>query len=179
MRTTDQATALRAASHNPDADKCAARVGPHYHARIGELRALWHAYTHAGHTCRDCVRTGRIQQALGCEYCTAGTYSEDSPLLHEYGLSFDYVPPGTFNRQRRGYWRYQLSWGGPSDEFRFYADENRQLTRIEYWFLDWFDGARVRVTPHSRNGRLLGELWEWFSEMGSVEAEYTQAMEDA
>jgi len=65
--------------------------------------------------------------------------------LNEYGLGFDYVPPGTFPDQEEGYFRYQLSWGGPSDEFRIYADQiNRwqwSIYRIEYWFLDWFDGA--------------------------------------
>ena len=31
-------------------------------------------------------------------------------------LSFDYVAPHTFNDQPEGYWRWQFSWGGPSDE---------------------------------------------------------------
>jgi hypothetical protein len=36
------------------------------------------------------------------------------------------------------YKRIQISWGGPSDEFRIYANGT-----IEYWFLDWYDGAKV------------------------------------
>jgi hypothetical protein len=35
-----------------------------------------------------------------------------------------------------GYWQYQISWGGPSDEFRFHEDGS-----IEYRYHDWFDGA--------------------------------------
>ena len=57
-----------------------------------------------------------------------------------YGLSVDFVEPFTFDDQDEGYLRYQLSWGGPGDELRFYAD------RVEYWFLDWSDGASRDVS---------------------------------
>ena len=57
--------------------------------------------------------------------------------MHEYGLHFDFVEADTFEDQPDAYWRWQLSWGGPSDEFRFYKDDHR----IEYRFHDWFDGA--------------------------------------
>lgn len=60
--------------------------------------------------------------------------------LEEYGLGFDRVSAYTFDDQPEAYYRYQLSWGGPSDEVRFFRD------RIEYWYLDWFDGAKVDVT---------------------------------
>tara|TARA_R100000329_G_scaffold29656_1_gene27253 strand:+ start:275 stop:595 length:321 start_codon:yes stop_codon:yes gene_type:complete len=56
-------------------------------------------------------------------------------------LSFDYVEPNTFEGQNIGYYRYQMGWGGPSDEFRKY--DNKDF--IEYWFLDWFDGASIVV----------------------------------
>ena len=65
--------------------------------------------------------------------------------LENYGLSFDYVAPHTFTDQPDGYYRWQLSWGGPSDEFRIYVDELTRPARVEYWFMDWFDGAKVEV----------------------------------
>ena len=34
-----------------------------------------------------------------------------------------------------------MGYGGPSDEFRKY--DNKDF--IEYWFLDWFDGASIVV----------------------------------
>ena len=34
------------------------------------------------------------------------------------GLGFDYVEPHTFTDQLEGYWRWQFSWGGPSDALR-------------------------------------------------------------
>ena len=61
--------------------------------------------------------------------------------LNDYGLSIDKVEAGTFRGQREDYIRYQLSWGGPSEEFRIYKNGE-----VEFWFLDWFDGACVLVT---------------------------------
>jgi len=65
---------------------------------------------------------------------------DDYDGLNEYGLSMDYVEPGTFNDQRAGYFRWQLSWGGPADEFRLYDNDD-----LEYWFLDWNDGACIEL----------------------------------
>ena len=176
MRTINGQTDTSQGS-TPKQATCKDRVHAHYTCRINELRALWHAYTHTGEMCQECKGTGKVGK-YDCGYCDAGKYPDEGARLCEYGLSFDYVAPGTFRDQRRGYWRYQLSWGGPGDEFRFYADENKQLTRIEYWFLDWLDGAKVRVQPTSRNGRLLGELWELFKDGGTVDSVYNTAMAD-
>jgi len=63
------------------------------------------------------------------------------------GLGFDYVEPHTFTDQLEGYWRWQFSWGGPSDELRAYINENKEIHRLEYWFLDWMDGAKLVLKP--------------------------------
>ena len=81
-------------------------------------------------------------------YSPENTALSDHDDLYSYigsrALSFDYVEPNTFNDQTRGYWRLQLSWGGPSDEFRIYTDIlNNKIHYIEYWYMDWFDGAKV------------------------------------
>ena len=101
-------------------------------------------------------------------------YLDDSPLDHpehetnmyEYGLCFDYVAPFTFKDQREGYFRYQLSWGGPSDEFRIYAqkidDYRFSVYKIEYWFLDWFDGACKTLWPTGDYFELIEEIFEMF-----------------
>ena len=65
--------------------------------------------------------------------------------LAEYGLSWDYVVANTFDNQTEGYYRWQLSWGGPSDEFRIYTDNDKNIQSIEYWYQDWFDGASINV----------------------------------
>ncbi len=119
--------------------KCKDKVRDAYRARMGEVTRLWELYK-------------QDQEAS----------DPDIGRWTEYGLSFDYVPMGTFIDQRRGYFRYQLSWGGPSEEFRFFSDETLGIVRVEFWHLDWFDGACVRVT-----GKALAtwkEIWEDWQE---------------
>ncbi len=38
-----------------------------------------------------------------------------------------------------------LSWGGPSDGFDFTFDSDGELDSCQYWYKDWFDGARRDV----------------------------------
>ena len=86
---------------------------------------------------------------------------EDYPPFYEYGLSFDYVEPNTFEDQPEGYLRYQLSWGGPSDEFRFYVNLDGSLHRIEYWFLDWFDGAHRELEGEDYD--TMEQVFDWIT----------------
>ena len=77
-----------------------------------------------------------------------GSYDENEEILNEnaseekynYGLAFDYVTPGTFDNDA-GFWRYQISCGGPSEELRFYTRD-----RVDFVYLDWFDGATFRLS---------------------------------
>lgn len=99
---------------------------------------------------------------------------EDEEGIHEYGLSLDYVAPGTFEEQDEGYLRYQLSWGGPSTEFRIYFSPGASRPyRVEYWYLNWFDGASR--TMRGEDFEFLTELFDWWNSMGMVD----QALEDA
>lgn len=102
-------------------------------------------------------------------------YDDDLGNWLEYGLAFDYVASETFTDQRIGYFRYQISYGGPSEEFRFYTDRELNLDRIEYWFLDWFDGAYNILTGEDFS--LLEEIFEDFKEIGMVESEFQNAMD--
>ncbi len=129
---------------------CKERVRPHLKSRLSDIRKLWAAYKKGDEN--------------GVE--DLGTFAE-------YGLCFDYVAPGTFKGQRRGYFRYQLSWGGPSDEFRFYCDESFDAVRIEYWFLDWFDGAKVVLS--GRDYDLINGIFQDFKDTGTVKYQYDQA----
>jgi hypothetical protein len=116
---------------------CKARVKPHFDERLADLKKLLEAERN-------------------------GEEDTDNGNLSEYGLCFDYVTPETFRDQKEAYFRYQLSWGGPSDEFRFYVNPDFSCHRIEYWFLDWFDGAHIVLTDDTES--LLTEIWQWFSD---------------
>ncbi|MCW2308948.1 hypothetical protein [Rhodobium gokarnense] len=133
-------------SRNDAYPTCAERLEEHYRSRMADLCRLWR------------------NECDGME--------DDEETLADYGLCFDYVAPNTFEDQPEGYFRYQLSWGGPSDEFRFYVNPDFTVHRIEYWFLDWFDGTSRHPDPE--DGRLLTDLWEWFRECGAVEAAFRE-----
>jgi hypothetical protein len=72
-------------------------------------------------------------------------YNDFWDYLNQNILSFDYVEANTFENQEEGYWRLQFSWGGPSDEIRYYIGEGDNVREIYYVYMDWFDGASVRV----------------------------------
>jgi len=140
-----------------DQKKCIDVVCKHWESRREDLDLLFRLY-HG-------EEVGENENSEG--------YDEDS--LFEYGLSFDYVAPGTFADQDEGYWRYQISWGGPSEEIRFYSSSpTSNPYKVEFWFLDWGDGAK----KHIKGDEVATMLWEFFSETGTTEAEYTKAMEE-
>jgi len=113
-------------------------------SRLTSLRAVWDAYQRGDED-----------------------GDEDHGTFDEYALAFDYVEAGTFGDQREGFFRYQISTGGPGEEFRFFADAGRSVHRVEFWRLDWFDGA-CRVLAGDDLALLMG-VWEFFAEVGSVE----------
>jgi len=130
---------------------CQARLPAELNSRIADLKKLWAMY------CNDAE-------------------SDDEHLgnLYEYGLSFDYVAAGTFDGQKEGYFRYQLSWGGPSDEFRIFVNPDFCAHRVEYWFLDWFDGAHLVLTGEQE--QLLEEIYTgFFLDSGVAQARYEEA----
>lgn len=127
---------------------CEQRVEEHLNSRIQDLKKLWKTY------CR-------------------GEDDEQEGNLCDYGLCFDYVAPETFREQREGYFRYQLSYGGPSDEFRFYTNPDFPIHRIEYWFLDWFDGAHRTLSDSDEE--FMQELWAWFSACDLPRHEFEKA----
>ena len=94
--------------------------------------------------------------------------------FYDYGLAVDYVTPGTFNN-KAGYLRYQLSYGGPSEEVRFYFTQGaREAYKIEFVYLDWGVGVGFDVT----NEDWAKWLFDWFNEVGTVEAEMNKAFEN-
>ena len=73
----------------------------------------------------------------------------------KYPLSFDKVDKGTFEDQTHAYWRYQMSWGGGSDEIRYFLNDKNEIFKIEYWYLDWLDGASIELLNEEK------KLAEW------------------
>lgn len=126
------------------------RVASAFKSRMSDLRRLWKAEL-----------TGVEDEELG--------------WLIDYGLSFDYVPKGTYIGQDEGYFRYQLSWGGPGDEFRFYCDPALEVERVEYWFYDWYVGASIVL--EGEDEELLIDIFEWFKEAGVPQKVLEESLE--
>jgi len=92
-------------------------------------------------TCEDRITEAIISRG---EDFTRFMNAEDEETIEEfynYGLCIDMVSVGTFRDQTEPYLRYQISYGGPSEELRFY-----QNGTVEFWFLDWFDGAHKNIS---------------------------------
>lgn len=98
---------------------------------------------------------------------------DETGNFYDYGLSLDYQEK---EGRKRGYFRFQLSWGGPSEEIRFYFDgdgSRGQADKIEFVFMDWGTGIGFDVTGED----WAQWLWDWFQSCGTVQYEYNKAME--
>ena len=98
-------------------------------------------------------------------YKHKGNYFHEYEDLFDYvnqtALCWDYVEPYTFNDQREGYYRLQLSWGGPQDEYRIYTDMNKTIHDIEYWYLDWYDGSCINVPRNT----VSWDICSWYMDL--------------
>jgi len=122
-------------------------------------------------TCKDIVqdrcdsRMADLETLYKLALEDSEAYDDNLGNLAEYGLDFSYVAPETFSDQLEGHYRYQLSYGGPSQEIRFYVSqgEDGELHhtpyKIEFWHLDWYDGASVDIT----NSQLAKGLFNYFN----------------
>jgi len=87
--------------------------------------------------------------------------------FNQYGLSFDYVELDKDTEQ--DYFRYQLSYGGPSDEIRFYDNG-----AIEYVYLDWFCGVGFDVT----NDGVFKQIQDYLKELDMLNFEQKRSEYD-
>lgn len=123
-------------------------------------------------TCETRIDKALQDRLADLTWLLAGVKCEELGRLEDYALGFDYVPPYTFDDQSEGYFRYQISWGGPSDEFRFFYRGTLDY-RFEYWFLDWFDGAHRDCS----RDRVVLRLWCWLLSSGAVAAARRKAQQ--
>ena len=84
--------------------------------------------------------------------------TEELGSLYDYGLEFCPVEDKGGEIE---YYRYLLSYGGPSTEIRFYPH------RIEFVYLDWFCGVGFDVS----SDRVFQQLREWFGATGLLNFE--------
>ena len=131
--------------------------------------------------CEDCEGTGGGIQCIYCD--NTGEDEEGETCTCCEGVEFECgTCEGTGKAEpKEGYFRYQLSWGGPSEEFRIYAYQTGEYSfdvyRIQFVFLDWFDGAKRTLT--SSDFRLVEEIFQnLFVETGTASHAMEEARED-
>lgn len=108
-------------------------------------------YEHEGKTRRDLLEEGLDREEVREIEQVLKTFEEVGDF-HEYGLSFDFVEA---DEDTDGYYRFQICWGGPSSEIRFFPDG-----QIEAVYMDWFVGVGFNVTTWDA----FNWLENWFKE---------------
>ena len=94
--------------------------------------------------------------------------------INDNDISFKYIPPeantNDISVSTTGYWRFQIGWGGPSYEYRFYMNEPLAFNpiAIQFWFTTWLDNA------YRDDIRGIGqEIWDHLAENRVERIEYT------
>lgn len=101
---------------------------------------------------------GRLEDLEKLLELDSEEYDEDIGNIYEYGLCLCYIAEED-THNGRGFIRYQLSTGGPGDELRYFVDWQGKVYKVEYWFLDWFDGASRTLTGSNLETAL--NAWEY------------------
>lgn len=90
--------------------------------------------------CKDLIDEAWARRRLDISRLLNGECEEDESIF-DLGLSFAWIPPTGETYEEGGYFQLLLSWGGPSDEIRFF-----DYNRIVYVYMDWFDGAEIDIS---------------------------------
>jgi hypothetical protein len=125
--------------------RCADRVQEAMESRLEDLRDFRSRINSYGYDTREWVNLD-----------SADAMDDAIQEFSEYGLCFDYVEPDTYDDQPKGYFRYQLQYGGPTHEIRYHVGDR---TCVEFWLLDWFDGACVELVGEDLE--LATWVFEW------------------
>ena len=103
-------------------------------------------------TCKDRVEAHKdsrmedLKEFMNAPDIHSNYELEDGSNFYDYALSWDFVEPHTYEDQPIGYFRYQMSSGGPSEELRYYLNRSQTVVKsVKFWLLDWFDGASIEL----------------------------------
>lgn len=121
-------------------------------------------YEHEGKTHRDLLDEGFTREEVREIEKVLKTFEEVGDF-HEYGLSFGFVEA---DAETDGYYRFQICWGGPSSEIRFYPDG-----KIEAVYMDWFVGVGFNVN----NWDAFQWLKSWLEDVGSIDFDSKDCIE--
>ena len=109
--------------------------------------------------CKDLVQSSwESQEEDYKNFKDEGDYESLYDYANQTALSFDKVHKNSKENIDRSYYRLQISWGGPSTEFRAFLNADHDIDYIEYWYLDWFDGASINIPRDSKSWEVVEDF---------------------
>ena len=109
--------------------------------------------------CKDLVQSSwESQEEDYKNFKDEGDYESLYDYVNQTALSFDKVHKNSKENIDRSYYRLQISWGGPSTEFRAFLNADHDIDYIEYWYLDWFDGAFINIPRDSKSWEVVEDF---------------------
>ena len=109
--------------------------------------------------CKDLVQSSwESQEEDYKNFKDEGDYESLYDYVNQTALSFDKVHKNSKENIDRSYYRLQISWGGPSTEFRAFLNADHDIDYIEYWYLDWFDGASINLPRDSKSWEVVEDF---------------------
>ena len=109
--------------------------------------------------CKDLVQSSwESQEEDYKNFKDEGDYESLYDYVNQTALSFDKVHKNSKENIDRSYYRLQIAWGGPSTEFRAFLNADHDIDYIEYWYLDWFDGASINIPRDSKSWEVVEDF---------------------
>ena len=109
--------------------------------------------------CKDLVQSSwESQEEDYKNFKDEGDYESLYDYVNQTALSFEKVHKNSKENIDRSYYRLQISWGGPSTEFRAFLNADHDIDYIEYWYLDWFDGASINIPRDSKSWEVVEDF---------------------
>ena len=109
--------------------------------------------------CKDLVQSSwESQEEDYKNFKDEGDYESLYDYVNQTALSFDKVHKNSKENIDRSYYRLQISWGGPSTEIRAFLNADHDIDYIEYWYLDWFDGASINIPRDSKSWEVVEDF---------------------
>ena len=115
-------------------------------------------YTETQHkTCADRIEQNFQDRYLELQKDMRYVIFSPANYFEKKGLGIDLIEKDDLDLDDH-FIRYQLSWGGPQDEFRFWKSG-----KISYHFLDWFDHAEKDITVMTRQDPVMEKFVDLFT----------------
>lgn len=114
-------------------ESCEERIGAHKDGRLADFHALMDV---ARGNAEDYSVTEL--ETMGLDASSSAGRTDDDALMEQAQERIWEYPLGVSAHTVH---RVELSYGGPQDYLEAHVDEDGDIQRITYHFLDWFDGA--------------------------------------